>query len=170
MAGCRGVTVPLAAHYLEDEAYSWWLRLFEKNQYFKDSTKLGLEHELERLKQGNRTMAEYEQDFSCIVGLILFVVRNEYHKAQMFARGLKPNIRILIASHGVMTFDECLDRALMVQNDMEEAQIERDASEKNGDKKRSHFKSSGGSFSNKRPQKHPRTQQSARSVPSGNQR
>nr|CAD1834993.1 unnamed protein product [Ananas comosus var. bracteatus] len=134
------------------ETYPPWKKFRELlyNQYFKDSTKQGLEHEPGRLRQGNRTMAEYEQDFSCI--------------------GLKPNIRILIASHGVMTFDECLDRALMVQNDIEEARIERDASEKNGDKKRSHFKSSGSSFSNKRPQKHPRTQQSARSAPSGNQR
>lgn len=57
-------------------------------------------------------MVEYERDFSRIVGLIPFVVRDEYHKARMFARGLKPNIRILIA--WVMTFDECLDRTLMI--------------------------------------------------------
>ncbi|EKG08907.1 Retrotransposon gag protein [Macrophomina phaseolina MS6] len=115
--------VPLAAHCLEKDAYSWWISHFERKlgsiypsweefrrllyeQYFKDSTKQSLERELERLKQGNRTVGEYERDFSRIVSLIPFVVRDEYHKARMFARGLKPSIRLLIASHGALTFDE----------------------------------------------------------------
>ncbi|XP_020081831.1 uncharacterized protein LOC109705512 [Ananas comosus] len=119
-----------------------------------------LERELERLKQGNHTVAEYERDFSRKIGLIPFAVRDEYHKARMFARGLRPNIRLLIASNGVLSFDECLDRALMVQSESEEVRSERDASERSGDRNRSHAKSGGGPSFSKKPPKHPRTQQS----------
>lgn len=80
-------------------------------------------------------MAEYERDFSRLVELIPFVVRGKYHKAQMFAEWLKSNIQILITSDGVMTFDECLDQALIIQNNMEKARIERNASEKKEGKK-----------------------------------
>lgn len=96
--------------------------------------------------QGNRSMVEYDWDVSHIVGLIPFVVRDEYHKVRMFVKGLKPNIKILIMLHGVMIFNKCLDRAQMIQNDMEEARIERYMSEKNGNEKCPFSKSSGGSL------------------------
>ncbi|XP_020080258.1 uncharacterized protein LOC109703926 [Ananas comosus] len=147
--------VPLAAHCLERDAYA--------------CTKQNLECELESLKQGNRIVAEYERDFSRIVGLIPFAMRDEYHKARLFIRGLRPNIRLLVASNGAIPFDECLDRALIVQSESEEVRADRDASEQSGNRKRSHAKSGGGPSYSKRPPKHPCTQQSVRSAPSGGQ-
>nr|CAD1821509.1 unnamed protein product [Ananas comosus var. bracteatus] len=96
--------------------------------------KLLLERELERLQQGSRTVAEYEQDFSRIVELIPFVIRDEHHKARVFVKGLRPNIRMLLASHGTMTFDECLDRALVIQSESTEVRAAKEASEQSGDR------------------------------------
>nr|CAD1835747.1 unnamed protein product [Ananas comosus var. bracteatus] len=101
-------------------------------QFFRDNSKLELERELERLQQGSRTVAEYERDFSRIVELISFVIRDERHKARVFAKGLRPNIRMLLASHGTMTFDECLDRALVIQSEFTEVRAANEASERSG--------------------------------------
>ncbi|XP_020080065.1 uncharacterized protein LOC109703761 [Ananas comosus] len=115
-------------------------------------------------------MTEYERDFSHIVELIPFVVHDEYHKAPLFARGLRPSIRLLIASHGMLTFDERLDRALMVQSDMDEARIEQDASEKSEDRKRAQESFVGGQSSNGRPPKHRKTQSGSSNAPATSQR
>lgn len=42
------------------------------------------------------------------------MVRDEYHKARLFTKGLKHSIRRLIASQGTLIFDVCLDRAQIV--------------------------------------------------------
>nr|CAD1839628.1 unnamed protein product [Ananas comosus var. bracteatus] len=99
----------LATHHLDGEAYRWWLDLQENphrlGSYHLDevqgassgallptSVKRKMELHLRSLRQGDRTVAEYEREFSRLLHCVPFIVRDDEDKARIFERGLRPSI------------------------------------------------------------------------------
>nr|CAD1836366.1 unnamed protein product [Ananas comosus var. bracteatus] len=122
--------VYLATHCLERTAKVWWKRvkrarasdlppltweefrgLFYVN-YFPDSEKKKLQEQFRKLKQGSRTVAEYEREFSHIIDCVPDVVRDDRDRADWFERGLWADIYRAVHILKLTTFAEVLDRAL----------------------------------------------------------
>nr|CAD1837501.1 unnamed protein product [Ananas comosus var. bracteatus] len=171
--------VYLATHYLERTAKVWWKRikrnrasdlppltweefrgLFYVN-YFPNSEKKKLQEQFRKLKQGSRTVEEYEREFSHIVDCVRDVVRDDRDRADWFERGLRADIYRAVHILKLTTFAEVLDRALWAEQGNAHIREEREASEKDGGKKRAQG-SSGAQTRSRKPPKYPRTQSKGR--------
>lgn len=103
----------LATH-LDGETYRWWadirddpntdpatitwkrLKKLLLSTYFSQSVKRQMERNLHSLCQGDRTVGEYEREFSRLLHYVLFVVRDDEDKAHIFDVGLRPSIFRLV--------------------------------------------------------------------------
>nr|CAD1825891.1 unnamed protein product [Ananas comosus var. bracteatus] len=104
----------LATHHLDGEAYSWWVGIQDNpntdvaaisckrfkelllEHYFLVRVKRKMEQDLREMRQGDRTVAEYEREFSQLLHYAPFVVRDDEDKARIFERGLRPSILRLV--------------------------------------------------------------------------
>ncbi|XP_020082542.1 uncharacterized protein LOC109706151 [Ananas comosus] len=145
--------VYLATHCLEWTAKVWWKRIKRNrasdlpplsweefrglfcSNYFPDSEKKKLQEQFRKLKQGNRTVAEYEREFSHIIDCVLDVVRDDRDRADWFERGLRSDIYKAVHILKFTTFAEVLDRALWAEQGNAHVHEEREASERDGGKK-----------------------------------
>nr|CAD1822933.1 unnamed protein product [Ananas comosus var. bracteatus] len=168
----------LATHHLDGEAYRWWLDLQENPStdlasiswkkfkelllahYFPISVKRKMEQDLRNLRQGDRTVAEYEREFSRLLHCVPFVVRDDEDKARIFERGLRPSIFRFVQSSNLQTYREVVDRALIVESGVADVQEQREARDK-GKAKRPAAEGASQTHS-RRPPKHPRSQQRGR--------
>nr|CAD1821771.1 unnamed protein product [Ananas comosus var. bracteatus] len=57
-----------------------------------------MEQDLRSMRQEDRTVAEYEREFSRLLHCVPFVVRDDEDKARIFERGLRPSIFRLVQS------------------------------------------------------------------------
>ncbi|XP_028059897.1 uncharacterized protein LOC114263531 [Camellia sinensis] len=94
--------VLLAALTLEDEARRWWMLIRYEHQgtnwaeilevfcekYFPPCIRDRNVIEFENLKQGNKTVAEYEAQFTKLARFALHMVNTDYKKARKFEGGL----------------------------------------------------------------------------------
>ncbi len=55
-----------------------------------------MEEDFRNLRQGNRSVQEYDCEFARIVSRLPSVVHNEWGKARRFERGLRPNIYLKV--------------------------------------------------------------------------
>ncbi len=51
-----------------------------------------MEEDFQNLRQGSRSVQEYEYEFARIISCLPFVVRSEWDKTQCFKQGLRPSI------------------------------------------------------------------------------
>ncbi len=175
--------VPLAVHFLEETARICWkivrptpssgtvlptwstFREMLFGAFFSDSVKEKLEDDLKNIKQGNRSVMEYQREFMRLANCVPFVIRDESHKARLFVDGLRGDIFRLVQSADLHTFQQVVDRATLVERGVVLARARSERSDRNKDKKRSQAQSGGG-----RPPKYPRTQQGAKSPSTTGQR
>ena len=76
----------------------------------------------ENLKQrGVTTVAEYEADFTNLAVYAPYLVANDEMKARKFEEGLKHEIRKIVRPFQLPTYAEVLDRAILVEQDVEES-------------------------------------------------
>ncbi len=80
-------------------------------------------------------MREYEREFSRICALVPQAVRGDRHKVRLFSQGLRPEICRLLSSLRIWDFDDCMERSLSIQADIEVVRAERHATEKGEEKK-----------------------------------
>nr|CAD1829902.1 unnamed protein product [Ananas comosus var. bracteatus] len=138
----------LATHHLDGEAYRWWMdiqddphtdltaitwRRFKElllEHYFPDSVKRKMEQDLRNVRQGDRTVAEYEREFSRLLHCVPFVVRDDEDKARIFEPGLRPSIFRFDQSSNLQTYREMVNRALIVESGAADLQEHRDGLEK----------------------------------------
>ncbi|XP_020097138.1 uncharacterized protein LOC109716218 [Ananas comosus] len=171
--------VHLATHCLERTAKVWWRQIkrdrssdlpplvWEKfrgllyTNYFPDSEKKKLQDQFRKLRQGNRSVGEYEREFSHIIGCVPDVVRGDRDRANCFERGLRPDIYKVVHILKLTTFSEVLDWALWAEHGNAHIHEEREASEKDGSKKRAPD-GSGGQSRSRKPPKYLRTQSKGR--------
>ncbi|XP_020080555.1 uncharacterized protein LOC109704198 [Ananas comosus] len=166
--------VHLATRYLERTAKVWWKRLKQDRspdlppltweefwgllyaKYFPDSEKKKLQEQFRKLKQGNRSIGEYEREFSHIIDCVPEVVRDDRDQADWFKRGLQSDIYKVVHALKLTTFTEVLDRALWVEQGNTHIREEREANEKDGGKKLAQG-GSGAQSKSRKPPKYPRT-------------
>ncbi len=96
--------VPLAVHFLEGTTRIWlktvrptpsgttllsWSTFREMlfGAFFSNSVKQQLEHNPKNIKQGSRSVIEYQREFVRLANCVPFVIRNEYHRARLFVDG-----------------------------------------------------------------------------------
>nr|CAD1821821.1 unnamed protein product [Ananas comosus var. bracteatus] len=138
----------LATHHLDGEAYRRWLDLQENPStdlaaitskkfkelllvhYLSTSVKRKMEQDLRNLRQGDRTVAEYEQEFSRLLHCVPFVVPDDEDKARIFERGLRPSIFRFVQSSNLQTYREVVYRALIVESGAADVQEQREAKDK----------------------------------------
>nr|CAD1839654.1 unnamed protein product [Ananas comosus var. bracteatus] len=82
------------------------------------------------MRQGDRTVAEYEREFAQLLHYAPFVVRDDEDKAHIFERGLRPSIFQLVQPSNLQTYQDVVNRALIVESYMIDLQERREGSDK----------------------------------------
>ncbi|XP_028058842.1 uncharacterized protein LOC114262667 [Camellia sinensis] len=121
--------VQLAAFTLEDEARRWcmhmktvhqgltWDRFLELfyDKYFPQSMQDKKVTEFETLRQGNRTVAEYEAQFAELARFAPHMVDTDYKKARKFEGGLRTAILDQINVLKLPTYVDVSERAVITE-------------------------------------------------------
>ncbi|XP_028064290.1 uncharacterized protein LOC114267449 [Camellia sinensis] len=119
--------VLLTAFTLEDKARHWWMLVRAEHQginwaqslevfyekYFPQCIQDRKVMEFEYLKQGNKTVAEYEVQFTKLACFTPYMVDTDYKKARKFERGLRDSILEKINVLKLQKYVDVLDRAIM---------------------------------------------------------
>nr|CAD1837483.1 unnamed protein product [Ananas comosus var. bracteatus] len=129
--------------------------------YFPDREKKKLQEQFRKLKQGSRSVVEYEREFSHIIDCVPDVVRNDRDRADWFERGFRSDIYKAVHILKLTTFAGVLDRALWAEQGNAHIREKREASEKDGGKKRA-YRGSRAQSRSRKPPKYPRTQSKSR--------
>ncbi|XP_020089005.1 uncharacterized protein LOC109710682 [Ananas comosus] len=167
--------VNLAAHCFDKRAQVWWKRVKQDRapaltpidweefrkllfaEYFPDSDRRKMREDFRKLKQGNRTVREYEREFTHLLNCVPDVAVTEQDRADCFVRGLRPGVFRTVHAFKFHTFEKALDRALWVEHENACEREDREMYEKDKERKRPGG-SSGGQSSSRKPQKYPRSQ------------
>ncbi|XP_042444069.1 uncharacterized protein LOC122029195 [Zingiber officinale] len=166
--------VELAAYHLRDQAVTWWdmqktifgeqritwamFRDAFERQYFPATFCLARRQEFLNLKQGDRSVMEYNAEFCRLAEFCPHLVAQDYDRMQQFTQSLAAYIRIRMSGFPGSSYREVLDRALFIE--MTQQQVnqekghEKQSSQKRGNRGQSSRAPSGGSS---RPQKTGRT-------------
>ncbi|XP_020081012.1 uncharacterized protein LOC109704658 [Ananas comosus] len=168
--------VHLAAHCFEKDAQIWWQKAKKSRglntssitweefreivfmEYFPDSDRRKMKEDFRKLRQGNRSVREYEREFTHLVNCVPGMVHTDRDRADYFERGLRPEIFKIISALKLKSFEEVLDRALWVERGNAIAREERESFDREKGKKRT-TSGAGGQSSSKRPPRYPRPQQ-----------
>ena len=84
--------------------------------YFLDTERRKLQDKFRKLRQGDRSVREYEREFSRIVNCVPDVVRDDEDMADWFLCGLRPEIYERVQVLKLTTFAKVLDRALLAEH------------------------------------------------------
>ncbi|XP_028125622.1 uncharacterized protein LOC114322501 [Camellia sinensis] len=124
--------VQLASFTLEDEARRWWmltktvhqgltwdrfLELFY-DKYFPQSMRDKKVTKFETLRQGNRTVVEYEAQFAELARFAPHMVYTDYKKARKFEGGLRTAILDQINVLKLPTYVNVLERAVIAEGNV----------------------------------------------------
>ncbi|XP_028071222.1 uncharacterized protein LOC114273622 [Camellia sinensis] len=124
--------VQLATLTLEDEARRWWmltrtirqgltwdrfLQLFH-DKYFPQSMRDKKVTEFETLRQGNKTVAEYEAQFAELAQFAPHMVDTDYKKARKFEGGLRGAILDRVNMLKLPTYVDVLEMAVIAEGNI----------------------------------------------------
>nr|CAD1835604.1 unnamed protein product [Ananas comosus var. bracteatus] len=115
-----------------DPAAISWKRFKELllEHYFLVRVKRKVEQDLREMRQEDRTVAEYEREFSQLLRYAPFVVRDDEDKARIFERGLRSSILRLVQPFHLQTYQNVVNRALIVESCAADLQERRKGSNK----------------------------------------
>ncbi|XP_020081383.1 uncharacterized protein LOC109705031 [Ananas comosus] len=163
--------VPLAVHCLKLSAKVWWKSIRRNRSpslppmawdefrglvfstYFPDTEKRKLQDRFRKLRQGGRSVGEYEREFSRIVNCVPDVVRDDKDMADWFLHGLRPEIYERVQILRLTTFTEVLDRALLAEHGDAFVREKHESSERQRGGVKPLSRDSGGQSSSKRHSK-----------------
>ncbi|KAL8108980.1 hypothetical protein AgCh_025174 [Apium graveolens] len=96
-----------------------WRRFTELflEKYFPDGLRNQLEVEFLELKQGERSVLEYEAKFTELARLIPEYVSTEIQKARRFQQGLRPEIHRRVVALQLKTYSSMVQAALVIESD-----------------------------------------------------
>ncbi|XP_042387770.1 uncharacterized protein LOC121979850 [Zingiber officinale] len=130
---------------------------FER-QYFPATFCLARRQEFLNLKQGDRSILEYNAEFSRLAEFCPQLVAQDYDRMHQFTQGLAAYIRIRMLGFPGSSYREVLDRALFIEMTQQQVSLEKgnekQLSQKRGNRSQGSRAPSGGSS---RPQKTGRT-------------
>ncbi|XP_020081829.1 uncharacterized protein LOC109705511 [Ananas comosus] len=125
--------VHLAAHCFDGLARLWWTQAKKNHslnsafvtweafreillmEYFPESDKRTIKKDFRKLRQGSRTVREYEREFTHLVNCVSSLVHSDRDRAEAFERGLRPEIFKVIHAFRLKTYEKVLDRAFWVE-------------------------------------------------------
>ncbi|XP_028068632.1 uncharacterized protein LOC114271216 [Camellia sinensis] len=128
----EALKVQLATFTLEDEARRWWmltrtehqeltwtqfLELFN-DKYFSQCMRDKRVTEFETLRQGNKTVTEYEAQFAELARFAPHIVDTDYKKARKFEGGLRNAILDRINVLKLPTYVEVLEKTVMAEGNI----------------------------------------------------
>ena len=104
---------------MEGEDPISWTRLTELflKKYFPDGLRSQLEVEFLELKQGERSVLEYEAKFTKLARLVPEYVSTEIQKARRFQQGLKPEIRRGVVALQLKTYSSMVQVTPVMEGD-----------------------------------------------------
>ncbi|XP_028088608.1 uncharacterized protein LOC114289144 [Camellia sinensis] len=114
-------------HEHDANPYTWerFKNAFNE-KYFPRSVRLQKQREFLRLKQGNKTVAEYEAEFTKLSKFASAFETDEDSRARKFESGLRTNIMQQVVPFELPTFGEVLNKALLVESGLTRAQEEKE--------------------------------------------
>ncbi|XP_042432594.1 uncharacterized protein LOC122019163 [Zingiber officinale] len=133
--------VELAAYHLRDQAVTWWKlqkvllgdqsitwTLFRdafERQYFPAPYRMARRQEFLNLKQGERSVMEYDAEFNRLAEYCPQLVAQDSDRLDQFTQGLAAYIRIRMSGFTPSSYREALDRALMIEMTQQQVSQER---------------------------------------------
>jgi hypothetical protein len=126
--------VHLATHQLSGRALSWWdtfsttvrdATWAEFEEAFREHhVPLGIvqlkEEEFRELTQGGRSVSEYVHKFTELARYALDDVNTEAKKMARFLKGLRPELKTILASQDFLSFSHLSNKAIQVERAREE--------------------------------------------------
>ncbi|XP_028075781.1 uncharacterized protein LOC114278013 [Camellia sinensis] len=124
--------VQLAAFTFEDDARRWWMLVRDENKditcarfleifyekYFPQCVRVRKVPEFMELKQGNKSVTEYEAQFTELARFAPHMVDTDYKKASQFEGGLRDLILERVNVLKLPTYVDVLDKALIVEGNV----------------------------------------------------
>ena len=123
--------VPLTWERFRDEFF---------DKYFPRSVRIQKEQEFIHLRQGNRSVAEYEAKFTELAKFVPRLVEIEQDRVHKFKMGLKTEIRRQVVPYELTTYASVVNKTLIIEREANEAHVERERNQK----KRSRFSGTQG--------------------------
>ncbi|CAA0834227.1 Unknown protein, partial [Striga hermonthica] len=84
-------------------------------KYYPRHFRERMEREFYDLLQGDRSVEEYEREFARKSTFARHLVDTDDKKASLFRNGLTRDLRVLVASHGYLTYAETVERAQQIE-------------------------------------------------------
>lgn len=153
--------VTLAVYQLQGSAYDWWLMEQRRNEgnpdpvtwerfkaaltdkYFPRTVRVQKERDFIRLEQGDRTVTEYEAEFSKLSKYAPTLVADEVSRARRLEEGLRADIRHAVANFELGTYEQVLNKALVVERGLVDAKKKKDEDGKKRNEPTSGFNDNG---------------------------
>ena len=163
MGSNDGQKVTLAVYQLQGSAYDWWLMEQRRNEenadpmtwdrfktaltdkYFPRTIRVQKERDFIRLEQGDRTVVEYEAEFVRLSKYAPTLVADEISRPRRLEEGLGENIRHVVANFELTTYEQVLNKALVVERGMVEALKKKDEETKKRSEPSGGFNGTGSS-------------------------
>ncbi|GMH17776.1 hypothetical protein Nepgr_019617 [Nepenthes gracilis] len=112
---------------MPDREISW--EMFEAaflEKYFPANLRGQKEEEFLRLRQENRSVAEYDSKFTELSHYAPFMVEDEERKVRRFFQGLRDDIRRHISTLTLTTYGEVLAKAVIYEKELERGAMSRE--------------------------------------------
>nr|XP_017227805.1 PREDICTED: uncharacterized protein LOC108203400 [Daucus carota subsp. sativus] len=104
---------------LEGDDVILWDRFVELflEQYFPEHVQSQLELDFLELKQGDKSVAEYEKRFMELPRFVTAYVDTDLKKAKRFQQGLRSDIRISVAALRLKTYADVVQTAMVIERE-----------------------------------------------------
>ncbi|KAK2985158.1 hypothetical protein RJ640_014021 [Escallonia rubra] len=108
--------VSLATFYLSEDAGFWWKRIDAKwTAVYSGNVRRDRELTFLQLEQKNKTVQEYEKEFTALARHASYLVEGGDRKAKKFETGLNPDIQEAITPLNISDYHEIVDQALNIE-------------------------------------------------------
>ena len=150
--------INLVPFQLEGEAHNWWdlvkrsldltTLLWDEfkdlflGKYFPQPYRQAMILEFLDLKQRDMTVMQYEQRFTELARHATYYVTTEIARVRKFKNGLRFGLRHKLVPLNLQRYSELVDRAVLIEKDLEEMRASRD---EEGKRKKKSSQASGGS-------------------------
>jgi hypothetical protein len=88
-------------------------------KYYPDSYVERMENALSKLKQGNKSIQDYETEFNDIVRFVPKVVGDDKQKARRFKDGLEQQYRVVLSAAGSSSFASLVEKAKKIEFELQ---------------------------------------------------
>jgi hypothetical protein len=121
--GCpENQRVLLAAHQLSGMALAWWdtFSVTIRDATWAEFETAFREDEFQELTQDGRSVSEYVHKFTELARYALDDVSTEVKKMARFLKGLRPELKTILASQDFLSFSHLSNKAMQVERGKEE--------------------------------------------------